>query len=109
VAQWHAERRGRRPKAATLASSDRLREYVQERLGGAVSDPQGRPIPGPDGPWWGRRHGRRADRRSGTAWSPEQISARLRIEFPDDQSMRISHEVIYQALYVRAAGRCDGT
>lgn len=33
-------------------------------------------------------------------WSPEQISARLRIGFPDDPEMRVSHEAIYQALFV---------
>jgi IS30 family transposase len=37
-------------------------------------------------------------------WSPEQISARLVEEFPDDESMRISHEAIYQALYVQGRG-----
>jgi transposase, IS30 family len=34
VAQWHAERRARRPKVSKLAADDRLREYVQDRLGG---------------------------------------------------------------------------
>src|SRR4051794_15029490 len=38
------------------------------------------------------------------AWSPEQISRRLMLEFPDDESMRISHEAIYQALYVQSRG-----
>jgi IS30 family transposase len=38
------------------------------------------------------------------AWSPEQISARLEVDFPDDESMRISHEAIYQALYVQGRG-----
>lgn len=104
VAQWHAERRASRPKTAKLAADERLREYVQDRLSGAVTDAEGRPIPGPNVPWKGRRHGRRADRRWGTAWSPEQISARLRVDFPDDKSMRIAHEAIYQAVYVQGRG-----
>ena len=37
-------------------------------------------------------------------WSPQQISARLRLEYPDDQVMRISHETIYRSLYVQARG-----
>lgn len=37
-------------------------------------------------------------------WSPEQISARLRAEFPDDGGMRMSHETIYRALYVQGKG-----
>ena len=37
-------------------------------------------------------------------WSPAQVTVRLPLEFPDDRSMRISHETIYQALYVQAAG-----
>jgi IS30 family transposase len=30
------------------------------------------------------------------AWSPQQISERLRLDFPGDDTMRISHEAIYQ-------------
>ena len=34
IAQWHAERRGRRPEAAKLTTNDRRRQYVQDRLSG---------------------------------------------------------------------------
>src|SRR6266487_6725483 len=37
-------------------------------------------------------------------WSPQQISRRLRIEFPGDPMMWVSHETIYQALYVQGRG-----
>jgi transposase, IS30 family len=37
-------------------------------------------------------------------WSPEQISARLELEFPGRPEMRVSHETIYQALYVQGRG-----
>lgn len=47
IAQWHAERRARRPKVAKLATSDRLRQYVQGQLSGMVRTPD-------------RRSGRRA-------------------------------------------------
>jgi len=36
--------------------------------------------------------------------SPEQITGRLLVEFPDDEQMRISHETIYQAIYIRPRG-----
>jgi transposase, IS30 family len=37
-------------------------------------------------------------------WSPQQISARLLVSFPADPEMRISHETIYQAVYVQSRG-----
>jgi transposase, IS30 family len=105
VAQWKAERMARRPKTAKLAADERLRKYVQERLSGQVRRPDGIAVPGPvTRAWNGRNKPRRQDRRWATAWSPEQISNRLRLDFPDDDSMRISHEAIYQSLYVQGRG-----
>jgi transposase, IS30 family len=37
-------------------------------------------------------------------WSPQQVSRRLRIEFADDPMMRVSHETIYQSIYVQGRG-----
>jgi IS30 family transposase len=105
TAQWHAERRARRPKVAKLLSNDRLREYVQQRLCGEIRTVDGRRVAGPQGPQWkGRNKPHRGDRAWVSGWSPEQISRRLKAEFPQDESMRISHEAIYQALYVQSRG-----
>jgi IS30 family transposase len=104
TAQWHAERAARRPKPAKLAVHAALRSYVQDRLAGVVAAPGGAAVPGPAVPWKGRRHGRRQHRRWARAWSPEQIARRLRLDFADDGTMRISHEAIYQALYVQGRG-----
>ena len=104
TAQWHADRRGRRPKPAKLVVNCELRRYVQDRLSGTVKRPDGTAVSGPAVAWGERRHGRRKDRRWGKSWSPEQISGRLRLDFPDDESMRISHEAIYQSLYVQGRG-----
>jgi hypothetical protein len=81
-----------------------LRQYVQHRLAGVITRTDGTPVTGPQVRWIGRRHGRRKDRRWATPWSPEQIANRLPVDFPDDDSMRISHEAIYQALYVQGRG-----
>ena len=104
TAQWHADRRAKRPKVAKLAGNDSLREYVQDRLAGVIARPDGVPVPGPDVAFIGRRHGPRQDRRWAKAWSPQQISNRIRIDFPNDGTMRISHEAIYQALYIQGRG-----
>ena len=104
VAQWHAERRAARPRTTKLALNEPLRQYVQERLAGELVDADGQPVAGPATRWRGRRQGYGRDRRWGRSWSPEQIANRLKVDFPHDPSMRISHEAIYQALYVQGRG-----
>src|SRR5208282_3402892 len=69
-AQWHADRRAKRPKVAKLAANEKLRDYVQDRLSGLISRPDGTEVPGPTVRFIGRRHGRRKDRRWAKAWSP---------------------------------------
>lgn len=104
TAQWHAERSARRPKPAKLATYATLRTYVQERLAGLVVAPNGTAIVGPMVSWKGRRHGQRQERRWARAWSPEQIARRLPLDFPHDPTMRVSHEAIYQALFIQGRG-----
>jgi IS30 family transposase len=67
-----SRRRAKRPKAMKLETCPRLREVVEDKLGG----------------WW----------------SPVQISRWLREEYPVDEEMRVSHETIYQSLYVQGRG-----
>lgn len=43
-------------------------------------------------------------RRLEELWSPQDIAQRLRIDFPDDPEMRVSHETIYQSLFVQGRG-----
>jgi IS30 family transposase len=104
TAQWHADCSARRPKPAKLAANPILRDYVQDRLAGTIARPDGASLVGPKFVWNGRRAVYRQNRRWATAWSPEQISRRLRLDFPEDETMRISHEAIYQALYVQGRG-----
>lgn len=104
TAQRHADQSARRPKPAKLTVIPVLRDYVQDRLAGMIARPDGTLLAGPKVVWKGRRAVHRQPRRWATAWSPEQISSRLEFDFPEDRTMRISHEAIYQALYVQGRG-----
>jgi IS30 family transposase len=77
---------------------------VEERLAGKVTDTRGVAVEGPKVVWKKRRAVHRQSRRWSTAWSPEQIARRLLIDYPGDQTMRISHEAIYQSLYIQGRG-----
>lgn len=81
-----------------------LRNYVQDRLSGIIAAPSGVAFEGPNVVWKGRRAVHRQSRRWSAAWSPEQIAQRLKIDFPENPDMRISHEAIYQALYIQGRG-----
>src|SRR3979411_1033638 len=104
TAQWHAERSARRPKRAKLAINAALRASVQDRLAAPGVAQDGAAVRGPIVPWKGRRHGPRQKRRWGMAWSPEQIAQRLRHDFTGAATMPLTHEAIYQALYVQGRG-----
>ncbi len=104
TAQWHAERSARRPKPAKLACKPVL-ACLRARSGWPVSSlPRVAPSAGRRLHGRGVDTGRRQERRWARAWSPEQIARRLPIDFPDDPTMRISHEAIYQALYIQGRG-----
>lgn len=104
AAQWHADRAAKRPNVSKLTVNPTLRDYVQDRLSGLIATPDGIAFEGPVVVWKGRRAVLRQSRRWSSAWSPEQISQRLKVDFPEDLTMRISHEAIYQALYIQGRG-----
>lgn len=74
------------------------------------------------GAWWAHRRARDCARRPKSfklshgplleevsqqltaLWSPQQIAQRLALEYPDDPAMRVSHETIYQSLFVQGRG-----
>jgi len=103
-AQRRAENAARRPKETKLAGNRRLCRYVTERLAGEVAHPDGSRVSGPGFRRSGWKVGPRKDRRWAWAWSPEQISNRLPLDFPDDESMRISPESIYRSLFIQGRG-----
>ena len=70
-----ADPRDLRPKAARLVTCPTLHDDVAGKLGD-------------------QQH-----------WTPEQISHRLRLDFPDDEQMRISHKAIYRSSYVQEPWR----
>lgn len=104
AAQWHADRAARRPKAGKLAANPALRDDVQDRLSGLIATADGIAHHGSVVTWKGRRAVHRQSRHWSSAWSPEQISQRLKVDFPEDPIMRISHEAIHQALYIQGRG-----
>ncbi|MHB1235830.1 MAG: IS30 family transposase [Microbacteriaceae bacterium] len=105
VAQWKADLAARRPKVAKLVTNPQLHAYVLERLSGQIRRPDGTVIAGPQPPrFTGNNKPHRKDRAWSSAWSPEQIANRIKLDFPDDESMRISHEAIYQSLYIQGRG-----
>jgi hypothetical protein len=97
IAQWHAERRGRRPKVAKLAGNERLPGYVQDRVSGRVRAADGRVL-GPEGPEWKGKNNL-----IGVTGAGSTRRARSRLHggcrsSSDDETTRISHEAIHQAL-----------
>ncbi len=87
VAQWKAELVAKRPKPAKLATNPRLHTYVQDPLEAKVHDADGCEIAGPrHAPFKGRNKPHHSDRKWVNGWSPEQISNRQQIDFPDDES-----------------------
>jgi hypothetical protein len=99
IAQWKADLQVRRPKTAKLASADRLRAYVQDRLAGTIARTDGKRVPGPEVRFIGRRTVLGGPT-MGHVVEPWQISNRLRLGFPEDG---IGYRDDLSALFIRAA------
>ena len=100
VAQWKSELVAQRPKTVKLLANDRLRDYVQDRLSGAVKDANGVPIFGPATQMWkGRNKPHRQDRRP-TACRCRGGAVAEELESPADQRRPRGR--------VRRAGRTAG-
>jgi len=90
LAQCKSELVAKRPKPARLLINSHLRKYVQDHLEGKLCDAQAREVAGPrQAPFIGRNKPHRGDRKGVDGWFPEQISSRLKVDFPDDRSIRI--------------------
>ena len=93
------------PKNGQVGGQRAVAPYVQDKLCGVIRGADGQVVVGPAAAAWkGRNKPHRGDRAWVQAWSPEQIARRLPLDFPDDVTMRISHEAIYQSLYVESRG-----
>ena len=105
VAQWKADMAARRPEVPKLVADKRLRACVGDRLSGRICRPGGAEAAGPSAPrWTGMDKPHRKNRAWVRGWSPEQTADRVKLDFPDDESMRIICEAVYQALYIEGRG-----
>jgi IS30 family transposase len=101
-----ARRTGRSPSTISreLArnAGPRTGQYVPERADRLAWERQRRPKPSK----LARDPALRGEvqRLLGRRYSPEQVSGRLKVEHPDDPAMRVSHETIYQSIYVYPRG-----
>ena len=106
TAQWKADLAARRPKAAKLVEHPHLRGDVQDKLSEFCETRTET--------WWARScRGKAATSRGEPIAGGQPLgvrsrsSNRLPIDFPDDESMRISHEAIYQSLYIEGRGALE--
>lgn len=81
--------------------------YVASRAQSMAEDRRGRANRSRGTKLGGGRLGGHVERRLERTWSPEQIAGRLRLDYPDDLSMRVSHETIYR--HVRGDRASGGT